>query len=97
MVVLDLRKAANFCDYFVILSSTSTRRAKAIADTIIEDLKKIKIRPLSRSPREESGWLLLDFSSVILHIFHSPVREFYALEHLWQDAKHVRIPRARKK
>lgn len=94
VIILDMRKASGFCDYFVILSGTSLRQVNALAQAIEEDLDKNRIKPLSRvDPHDESGWLVLDFSSVITHIFYKPLREFYSLERLWSDAKRVRIPR----
>jgi len=88
-----MRRVASFCDYFVILSATSLRQVNAIARAIEEDLAKAKIKPLSQVlPDDQSGWTVLDFVSVIVHVFNKPVREFYALERLWSDAKKVRIP-----
>ncbi len=89
-----MRPVASFCDYFVITSTTSLRQANAIAQAIEEDLAKERIKPLSKvSSVDESGWIALDFSSVVAHIFYKPMREFYSLERLWSDAKKVRIPR----
>jgi ribosome-associated protein len=89
-----LRKVCGFCDFFVILSGNSLRQANALAESIQEDLAKDKIKSLSRvSAKDESGWAVLDFSSVITHIFYKPVREFYALERLWSGAGRVRIPK----
>jgi len=86
-------KVANFCDYFVILSASSLRQAGAIADAIQEDLAKDKINSHSKpvGVQKESGWVLLDFHSVIVHIFYKPLREFYALEYLWQDAPRLKV------
>lgn len=85
----------SFCDYFVILSGNSLRQVGAIAGAIEEDLAKEKIKSLSKvSYSDESGWLVLDYSGVIAHIFYKPMREFYALERLWSDAKRIRIPRS---
>jgi ribosome-associated protein len=87
-----MRPVCSFCDYFVISSGTSLRQVNAIAQAVQEDLDKEKIKSLSRLPaNDESGWIVLDYSSVVAHIFHKPMREFYALEHLWSDAKRVRI------
>ncbi len=92
MVILDLKKVAAFCDYFVIASATSNRQVNAVAHAVVEDLSKTKIKPLSPLVlNDESGWMVLDFNSVIVHIFYEPMREFYALERLWSDAKRVRI------
>jgi len=93
VVVLDMRAICGFCDYFVISSGTSLRQVNAIAGGIQEDLDKENIKALSKIPsNDESGWVVLDFSSVVAHTFYTPLREFYALEHLWSDAKRVRIP-----
>jgi len=89
-----MRLVSDFCDYFVILTGTSLRQVRAVAQAIEEDLGKDKKRSLSKVlPSDESGWLVLDFSSVITHIFYKPVREFYSLERLWSDAKKVRLPK----
>ncbi len=93
-----MRKVCSFCDYFVILSATSLRQTNAIAQAIEEDLAGCRIRSLSKvCPNDESGWVVLDYSSVVAHIFYKPMREFYSLERLWSDAKRVRVPRAREK
>ena len=89
-----MRQVSSFCDYFVILSGTSLRQVGAIALAIGQDLEKNRIKSLSKvSPNDESGWAVLDFMSVIAHIFYKPMREFYSLERLWRDAKKVSIPR----
>jgi len=94
VVVLDMQKVSNLCSYFVILSGTSLRQISALAQAIEEDLAKDRIKPLSKvNPNDESGWVVLDFASVVVHLFHKPMREFYSLERLWSDAKRVRIPR----
>ena len=93
-----MRQISSFCDYFVISSGTSLRQVNAIAKGIEEDLEKNRIKALFKvSGNDESGWLVLDYCSVIVHIFHEPMREFYSLERLWSDAKKVRVPSSRKK
>jgi ribosome-associated protein len=92
-----MRKVYNLCDYFVIASTTSLRQTNAVSQAIDEDLLKLRIRPLSKVlPNDESGWVVLDYSSVIAHIFYKPMREFYSLERLWSDAKKVRVPKEAK-
>jgi len=89
-----MRAVCGFCDYFVIASGNSLRQVNAIAHAIAEDLEKDKIRPFSQvSYNDESGWVVVDYSFVVAHIFYKPTREFYALERLWSDAKRVRIPK----
>jgi ribosome-associated protein len=98
VVILDVSKLAGFCDYFVIASGNSLRQTAAIAQAIIDDLEKAGIKSLSKVPRgDESGWLALDYVSVIAHAFYKPMREFYSLESLWSDAKKVRVVAAKRK
>jgi ribosome-associated protein len=95
VVVLDMRAVCSFCDYFVIASGTSLRQVNAIAEALQEELVKDKIKSLSKvSSNDESGWIVLDYFSVVAHIFYKPMREFYSLEHLWSDAKRVRITKS---
>lgn len=92
--ILDMHSVCGFCDYFVIANGTSLRQVNAIVQAIEEDLGREKIRPLSQIPyNDESGWIVVDYSSVVAHVFYKPMREFYALERLWSDAKRVRIPK----
>ena len=96
VTVLDVRGLCSFCDYFVIASGTSFRQLNAIAQAVQEELAKDRIKSLSQvSSHDESGWVVLDFVSVLAHIFDKPTREFYSLEHLWSDARRVRIPRVK--
>lgn len=89
-----MRGVCSFCDYFVILSGTSHRQINAIAQAIGGDLEEVKVKSLSKiKADDQSGWLVLDFTSVVTHIFYKPLREFYSLERLWSDAKKVRIPK----
>ena len=91
--MLNMQAISGFCDYFVIVSGTSLRHVNALAQGIEEDLYNDKIKPRARVLHEdESGWLVLDYQSVVVHIFYKPLRDFYALERLWSDAKRVRIP-----
>lgn len=94
IVVLDMRAISGFCDFFVIFSGTSLTHINALANSIKEELAKDNVKPLFKSFSEDkSGWIAVDFSSVVAHIFYKPTRDFYALERLWSDAKRVRIPR----
>jgi len=93
-----MRSVSGFCDYFVISSGTSLRQVNAIAQAVEEDLEKVRIKSLSKViPTDESGWVVLDYVSVIVHTFYKPLREFYSLERLWADAKKIRVSPAAKK
>jgi len=88
-----MQAVSSFCDYFVILSGESLRQVNSFAQGIEEDLAKLKIKSLSRvSPTDGSGWVVLDYVSVVVHIFYKPMREFYSLERLWSDARRLRVP-----
>lgn len=88
--ILDMKKIVNFCDYFVICSGTTDRHARAIADGIQEGLGKDGVNVDSIEGRRESHWIIFDLGDVVTHIFTKPTREFYRLEVLWQDAKHIK-------
>lgn len=79
----------SFADYFVICEGESARQIRTINDEIEKELKKEGVLPHHREGGTDSGWLLLDYSDVIVHIFGAAEREYYNLDELWQDAKTV--------
>ena len=94
LIILKMGRVSNFCDFFVILNGTSGRHIWAISEAIKEELLKEGVKPVASGQcREESGWVLLDFLTVIVHIFTKPTREFYSLERLWQDAPILKLPK----
>ncbi|MBI2845234.1 MAG: ribosome silencing factor [Chloroflexi bacterium] len=86
IVILDLRPLSSFTDYFVIGSAANARQIKALSDELLEKLEKKKEKPLNMEGGPESGWVLLDYGGVIVHLFTPPVREYYQLERLWHEA-----------
>ncbi len=92
LVVLDLRKAAGFTDYFVICSAQNARQLRAIADAITETLAAHGARPAHVEGYDRSEWVLLDYFDFIVHIFAPDTRLFYGLERLWGNAERVEIP-----
>ena len=89
IVMLDLRRVAYFADCFVIMSADSSRQIEALEEDISQGLKDVQVRPYHREGAAASGWVLLDFSDVIIHILGSEQREFYQLERLWYRATEV--------
>ncbi len=89
ITVLNLSKLSGFTDYFVIATGRSDRQVQAIADRIEESLKKHSLRPISIEGYAEGHWVLLDFGSVVAHVFFQETRDFYAIEKLWADAPRV--------
>jgi ribosome-associated protein len=89
IVLLDLAPLTTLADYFVICSGGSERQLDAIADGIISTLRDDRIRPIGREGTAASHWVLIDFGSVIVHVFTPPERDYYALEKHWAEAKTV--------
>ena len=89
IVMLDLRRVASFADYFVIMSAESSRQIEALEEDITQALKDAKVRRFHREGKPSAGWVLLDFSDVIIHIFGPEEREYYDLERLWSRASQV--------
>jgi ribosome-associated protein len=86
-VLLDTRGICGFADYFVIVSGESARQLVAISDDIAQSLKKAGITSYHREGTTASGWLLLDYGDVIVHIFSSAEREYYKLDEMWNAAR----------
>ncbi len=89
IVLLDTRGICSFADYFVMCSAQSSRQIKAIYDEIVHSLKSEGILPHHREGMVDSGWLLLDYGDVIVHIFAPTERDYYQLDELWSQASPV--------
>jgi nicotinate-nucleotide adenylyltransferase len=89
IVLLDLTGLTTLADAFVICSGGSERQLDAIADGILEGLRAEKIRPIGREGTAASHWVLVDFGSVVVHIFTPPERDYYSLEKHWAEARTV--------
>jgi ribosome-associated protein len=89
IVLLDLGELTTLADAFVICSGGSERQLSAIADGILENLRDEGIKPIGREGTPESHWVLVDFGSVIVHIFTPPERDYYQLEKHWAGARTI--------
>ena len=89
IVLLDIREASSFADYFVITSADSTRQLNTLSEELVETLEKSGARLHHREGTAQSGWILLDFSDVIVHLFGREERDFYSLEEVWNKAVEV--------
>ena len=89
IVLLDLAGLTTVADAFVICCGGSERQLEAIADGIIGGLRDERIRPFGREGTAASHWVLVDYGSVIVHVFTPPERDFYQLERHWAEAKTV--------
>ncbi|MBI4266377.1 MAG: ribosome silencing factor [Acidobacteria bacterium] len=88
VVVMDLRHAGGFTDYFVICTGANPRQIAAIADAVEETLRKeLGERPALVEGLEKSEWVLLDYFNFVVHVFSPDCRAFYGLERLWGSAE----------
>lgn len=91
VVIMDLSGLTDIADHFVIAGGTSERHVRTVADGIREGMKQQGVRPLAVEGYDEGRWVILDYQSVIVHIFLEPLRELYDLESLWIEAKRHRV------
>jgi ribosome-associated protein len=90
--ILDLRKRSSVADFFVICSVDAEVQARAVADHISDKLKEKEINPWHTEGYRGTGWVLVDYVDVVVHIFLPKTREFYGLEKLWGDAPSRDLP-----
>lgn len=86
IVMLDMKKICSFADYFVICSGDTRRQIEAICEEIEGVLDKAGVALQHREGAKDSGWILMDFGDIIIHIFAPAEREYYQLERLWSKA-----------
>lgn len=86
IVMLDVSPVSLLADYFIICTGDTERQVKAIVDEIVEKADKSGLRPLQIEGTPASGWVILDYGSIIAHIFMPAQRDYYQLERLWSDA-----------
>lgn len=93
IVLLDTQDICSFTDFFVICTAESVRQLKAVTESIRRELRDEGIRPLHEEGTAETGWILMDYGSVVVHIFDPEQRDYYQLEKLWEKAcTRVRVP-----
>ena len=91
LIVLDLRRASAFTDYFVICTGANARQVKAVADAIQDALAKKHVKPAIVEGQGKADWVLIDYFDFVVHIFTPATRDFYGLERLWGDAERVEV------
>lgn len=89
--VLYVRDVSNVTDYFVLATGTSAPHLAALAEEADAARKQAGIKTTRKGGSRESGWMVLDFGEVVVHVMTAELREFYALEQLWSDAKTVDV------
>jgi ribosome-associated protein len=91
VLVLDLQGLSSVTDYFLLCSGKSTTHMETITDAIRDELKTEGVRPRHAEGVAASGWILLDYGDVLMHVFLEETRAYYALERLWGDAPAVSL------
>lgn len=93
IVRMDLRQVSGaFSEYFVICTGTSDKHVQALASHVVDKLRELGERPLSREGERAGEWVLIDYVNVVVHIFQKSKREFFRLEKLWGDAQFDYFP-----
>jgi ribosome-associated protein len=89
IVLLRTAEITTMADYFVIASGRSERQVQALSTAIVDELRDEGIKPLGVEGTSSARWVLLDYGSVIVHLFAPEEREYYGLERLWSSATQV--------
>ena len=89
IVMLDLRALTVFADYFVVMTADSVRQIEALVEDLSNAMREAGVARHHREGTAASGWVLLDFADVVIHIFGPEEREFFGLERLWNRAPQV--------
>ncbi len=89
IVVLDVRGKCNITDYFIIATGTSEPHLRAMSSNLFKEFSQSGIKLLSSNTNSASGWIVMDGFDFIIHLFSEEMRQFYALEQFWSDAKNV--------
>tara|TARA_B100000427_G_scaffold252032_1_gene215349 strand:+ start:8065 stop:8391 length:327 start_codon:yes stop_codon:yes gene_type:complete len=84
-ICLNVSSLTTLTDYMVIVTGTSSRHIQSLAERVVEDLKKLNIRPLSLEGEGTQEWVLVDYGDVIVHLMSAQARTFYDLESLWDE------------
>ncbi|MCZ6892370.1 MAG: ribosome silencing factor [Chloroflexi bacterium] len=89
ILMLDVSEVSSFADYFVILSADNRRQLEALAEDLAQTLKQAGASLHHREGTADSGWVLLDFGDVLLHVFATEAREYYRMDQLWSKGRTV--------
>ncbi len=90
--MLDIQHLSPIADYFVIASVDNVRQLRATADAIDQDLREhASMRPDRREGPPDSGWVVLDYPGVLVHLMTDDQRDFYRIENLWADAHRLLV------
>ena len=87
IMVQEVHDLIGVTDYFIIVTASNPRQVDAIVDAVEDDLReKCGMKPLAREMSNDGSWSLLDYGSIVVHVFQQEARDYYMLEQLWNDA-----------
>lgn len=89
ITVLDITGISVMADYFIIATAKNVRHARSLADDVDQKMSKMGFELKKREGERESGWILMDYNDLIIHIFDREQRLFYDLERIWSDGKKI--------
>jgi len=92
IVAFDVSDQLVITDAFVLCSAPNDRQVKAIVDEVEERLRDVGAKPVRREGERDGGWVLIDYSEIVVHVQHEEQRDFYALERLWRDCPLIELP-----
>ena len=91
LMLIDLKNASDLCDYQLLCSGQNNQQTKAIAHSITESLEKADIKVGIIEGQQLGDWILMDYGSLLIHVFNDAVRDYYAIERLWPEAEFVEL------
>ena len=91
VVALDLRKLSSFTDHFLLATAMNQKQLVAIADSVLEALRKEGLRPNHSEGYPRQEWILLDYEDFVVHLFTPKTRSYYGLERLWGEAARIEV------
>jgi ribosome-associated protein len=89
--ILDVREKATFADYMVLATANNPTQVRAISEWVEKKLKELGAELKHSEGYATSRWILLDFTAIIVHVFHKDDRKYYGLDDLWKDAKEIKF------
>jgi ribosome-associated protein len=87
IVLLDIKELTAFTDYFIICTGTSNRMLNALADGVSEKTRLDHKKKGRIEGQADSGWIIVDYGDIVVHIFDNELRQYYKLEELWDEGK----------
>jgi ribosome-associated protein len=91
VTILDIQEITFITDYFVICTGSSSTHLKTLSETLVEKLKVYSKRIISYEGKPNTGWILIDYGDIVIHLFSEQKRDFYNLEYIWQEAKKIPV------